>query len=86
MLFDRTLQRASESEITNRTITIEDTYPPPLRYTVQVCTYKAQTAPPESTGPEADIQRHDFKLIDEALSHARKILKESLENGYIELP
>jgi hypothetical protein len=87
MLYKRTLQRVSESEISDRTITIEDGTPP-WKYMVVVYTSKAQTPPPESpsfgAGPE--INRYGFNETGDALTCAKQMLADSLANGYVELP
>jgi hypothetical protein len=83
MLFKRTLQR--ESDLSNRTITIEDGSSS-CNYMVVV--YTAKSWPPSQStsfgGPQ--IERYPFKQQFEAIQCAQQKLAESRANGYIICP
>jgi hypothetical protein len=87
MLYKRTLQRKSDSELSNRTITIEEDYPP-WKYMVFVYTAKSQTLPPQSpsfgAGPEID--RYPFNDQHQAIQCAQQKLADSIAKGYVNLP
>ena len=81
MLFKRTLQR--ESDLSNRTITIEDGLSS-CKYMVVVYTAKSRPPSPQSTsfgGPE--IERYPFKQQFEAIRCAQQKLADSRANGYV---
>ena len=80
MLFKRTLQR--ESDLSNRTITIEDGISP-WKYMVAVSTVKRQS-PTFGAGPE--VERFPFDAQYEAIKCAQQKLAESRANGYVIFP
>ena len=83
MLFKRTLQR--ESDLSNRTITIEDGSSS-CKYMVVV--YTAKRWPPQSTsfGAGPEIERYPFNAQFEAIQCAQQRLADSRANGYVILP
>jgi hypothetical protein len=86
MLYKRTLQRKTDSELCNRTITIEE-YIPPWKYMVLVYTAKSQTTPPQppSFGAGPEIDRYPFNDQHQAIQCAQQKLADSIANGYVDL-
>jgi hypothetical protein len=85
MLFKRTLQR--ESDLSNRTITIEDSLTS-CKYMVVVFTVKSQIPSPHSTsvGAGPEIERYRFSEQHGAIRCAQEKLADSRANGYVILP
>jgi hypothetical protein len=84
MLFKRPLQR--ESDLSNRTITIEDSSSS-CKYMVVVYTAKSQILPRSTNfGAGPEIERYQFNVQYVAIQCAQQKLADSRANGYVILP